>query len=124
MTTHRVVFSWDIDPQWQIETDLNRTSEVEVRFFSETPNRTRVELEHTAISIGTAKVGRLYARASAPKVAGRFISSASSRLLSKEANGTHSLHALDASTPVDACGSRTSRLDARMFDTEGDWVGS
>jgi uncharacterized protein YndB with AHSA1/START domain len=24
---HRVVFSWDIDPQWQIETDPNRTSE-------------------------------------------------------------------------------------------------
>lgn len=43
---HRLVFSWDIDPQWQIETDPNRTSEVEVRFFSETPHRTRVELEH------------------------------------------------------------------------------
>jgi uncharacterized protein YndB with AHSA1/START domain len=43
---HRVVFSWDIDPQWQIETDPNRTSEVEVRFVSEAPNRTRVELEH------------------------------------------------------------------------------
>lgn len=43
---HRVVFSWDIDPQWHIETDLNRTSEVEVRFVSETPQRTRVELEH------------------------------------------------------------------------------
>jgi uncharacterized protein YndB with AHSA1/START domain len=43
---HRVVFSWDIDSQWQIEKDPNRTSEVEVRFFSETPNRTRVELEH------------------------------------------------------------------------------
>ena len=43
---HRVVFSWDIDRQWQIETDLNRTSEVEVRFLSETPHRTRVELEH------------------------------------------------------------------------------
>jgi uncharacterized protein YndB with AHSA1/START domain len=43
---HRVVFSWDIDPQWQIETDPNRTSEVEVRFFSENPHRTRVELEH------------------------------------------------------------------------------
>jgi hypothetical protein len=40
------VFSWDINPQWQIETDLNRTSEVEVRFLSETPHRTRVELEH------------------------------------------------------------------------------
>jgi uncharacterized protein YndB with AHSA1/START domain len=43
---HRVVISWDINPQWQIETDLERTSEVEVRFVSESPERTRVELEH------------------------------------------------------------------------------
>jgi uncharacterized protein YndB with AHSA1/START domain len=42
----RVVFSWDISPQWRIETDLEKTSEVEVRFLSETPERTRVELEH------------------------------------------------------------------------------
>jgi uncharacterized protein YndB with AHSA1/START domain len=43
---HRVVFSWDISPRWQIETDPERTSEVEVLFAAETPERTRVVLEH------------------------------------------------------------------------------
>jgi uncharacterized protein YndB with AHSA1/START domain len=42
----RVVISWDISPQWQLETDLEKTSEVEVRFVSEAPDRTRVQLEH------------------------------------------------------------------------------
>jgi uncharacterized protein YndB with AHSA1/START domain len=45
----RVVFSWDIGPQWQIETDPARTSEVEVRFVPDGPDRTRVELEHRHI---------------------------------------------------------------------------
>jgi uncharacterized protein YndB with AHSA1/START domain len=43
---HRVLFSWDISPHWQLESDLARTSEVEVRFVAEAPDRTRVELEH------------------------------------------------------------------------------
>ena len=42
----RVVFSWDIGATWQVEPDPGRTSEVEVRFVAETPERTRVELEH------------------------------------------------------------------------------
>ena len=45
----RVVLSWDIDTQWQIESDPAKTSEVEVRFTAETPDRTRVELEHRNI---------------------------------------------------------------------------
>lgn len=46
---NRVVISWDISPQWQIETDPAKTSEVDVRFIAEAPNRTRVELEHRNI---------------------------------------------------------------------------
>jgi uncharacterized protein YndB with AHSA1/START domain len=42
----RVVISWDISPQWQIETDHEKTSEVEVLFTSEGPQRTRLDLEH------------------------------------------------------------------------------
>lgn len=45
----RVVFSWDIGPTWQLETNPENTSEVEVCFVSETPGRTRVELEHRNI---------------------------------------------------------------------------
>ena len=43
---HRVVLSWDISPRWGLETDPERTSEWEVRFHAESPERTRVELEH------------------------------------------------------------------------------
>lgn len=43
---NRVVLSWDLSPQFQPETDLEKTSEVEVRFIAESAERTRVELEH------------------------------------------------------------------------------
>jgi uncharacterized protein YndB with AHSA1/START domain len=42
----RLVFTWDISPSWEIETDPERTSEVEVHFVAESDSRTRVELEH------------------------------------------------------------------------------
>ncbi len=42
----RVVFSWDINLDWQLESDPEKTSEIEVRFTEQGPNRTLVELEH------------------------------------------------------------------------------
>jgi len=45
----RVVFSWDISLQWQLEADPSKTSEIEVRFVPEGDSRTRVELEHRNI---------------------------------------------------------------------------
>ena len=46
---NRVVFSWDISPQWTVETEPDNASEVEVTFVAETSERTRVELEHRHI---------------------------------------------------------------------------
>jgi uncharacterized protein YndB with AHSA1/START domain len=78
----RVVFSWDINPQWQIETDPEKASEVEVRFTAEGPQRTRVELEHRNLerhgpgweperdSVGGDQGWPLYLRRFAERVAG------------------------------------------------------
>jgi uncharacterized protein YndB with AHSA1/START domain len=43
---HRVVFSWQLNEEWQYFPELDRASEIEVRFFAETESSTRVELEH------------------------------------------------------------------------------
>lgn len=43
---NRVLLSWNITPQWQIETDPEKSSEWEVRFVAESADRTRVEIEH------------------------------------------------------------------------------
>ncbi len=42
----RVVFSWDINLQWQLETDPARTSEVDVTFTPNGDDQTHVVLIH------------------------------------------------------------------------------
>lgn len=42
----RFVFSWDIGPSWEVETDEAKTSEVEVTFTALSPDRTRVDIDH------------------------------------------------------------------------------
>jgi uncharacterized protein YndB with AHSA1/START domain len=42
----RVCFSWDINLQWQVETNPERRSEVEITFTELDPGRTRVVLTH------------------------------------------------------------------------------
>jgi uncharacterized protein YndB with AHSA1/START domain len=43
----RIVQSWDLSVDFSYDPKLN--TEVEVRFIAETPNRTRVELEHRCL---------------------------------------------------------------------------
>ena len=46
---HRFVISWDVSVQWRLETDPDKTSDVEVRFVELDGDHTRVELEHRNI---------------------------------------------------------------------------
>jgi len=41
-----VCFSWDISPDWQLETDPAKTSDIEVTFTPVGPTQTRVVLTH------------------------------------------------------------------------------
>ncbi|MDB5027694.1 MAG: hypothetical protein JWO66_1383 [Candidatus Eremiobacteraeota bacterium] len=43
----RLVLTWEISHDWQYDPSLK--TEVEVRFFPESPTRTRVELEHRGL---------------------------------------------------------------------------
>jgi uncharacterized protein YndB with AHSA1/START domain len=42
----RLVLSWAITPQWGVEPDPERASEIEITFEPEGPDATRVRLEH------------------------------------------------------------------------------
>ena len=46
---HRVLLAWQIDGRWEYDPDPAHGSEVEVRFVTEGPASTRVELEHRGI---------------------------------------------------------------------------
>lgn len=41
-----IVLAWDISPQWHVQTDPARASEVEIRFLATGEDTTRVVLEH------------------------------------------------------------------------------
>ena len=58
----RVLLSWDISPQWQIEDDPLKTSEWEVRFIAE-PRNAPGSRSSTAISTAMARAGKVSAMA-------------------------------------------------------------
>ncbi|RBP65094.1 activator of Hsp90 ATPase-like protein [Brevibacterium sanguinis] len=45
----RFVITWDLDTRWQLESNPDRTSEVEVVFTALDESRTRVTLEHRGL---------------------------------------------------------------------------
>jgi hypothetical protein len=44
-----VTFSWHLGPDWKFNPDLAKASDVAIRFTSEGPSTTFVELEHSGI---------------------------------------------------------------------------
>ncbi len=46
---HRIVLTWQITPDFAPEPDPAKASEVDVRFFAEDEQRTRVEIEHRSL---------------------------------------------------------------------------
>src|SRR4051812_8816796 len=66
----RVVFSWDISPRWQLETDPDNTSEVEVHFLPRGPGGPGSS-SSTASSTGTGRARRPSSTASTGTRAGR-----------------------------------------------------
>ena len=54
----RVVFSWDIGPTWQLESDPEQASEVEVTFIAEAPDRTSLYTRRIKLD-GAGKVAAL-----------------------------------------------------------------
>ena len=68
---NRLLISWDINLQWQIETDLEKTSEVEVRFIAE-GRRQPASSSSTATSTATATAGRGCVTRSARLTAGKL----------------------------------------------------
>ncbi|SRR5712691_1383821 len=47
----RILLGWHLGPEWKYDPDPARATEVEVRFISEGPSRTRVELEHRGFEV-------------------------------------------------------------------------
>jgi uncharacterized protein YndB with AHSA1/START domain len=46
---HRLVVTWQVNGRWQYDADPAHATEIEIRFTSAGPDRTRVELEHRYI---------------------------------------------------------------------------
>lgn len=47
---HRLLFSWQISPEREPVPDATKASEVELRFYEERPQSTRIEFEHRGFS--------------------------------------------------------------------------
>ena len=58
--------SWHLGPDWKFDPELAKASEIEIRFTSEGPLTTLVELEHSALERHGAGYQQLHAMLDSP----------------------------------------------------------
>jgi uncharacterized protein YndB with AHSA1/START domain len=63
---HQVVLSWYMSSDWTFEPDPARSSEIDVRFLAEAPDRTRLEYEHRHLERYREAAERMRAALEAP----------------------------------------------------------
>jgi uncharacterized protein YndB with AHSA1/START domain len=63
---HQVVLSWHMSSDWTFEPDPARSSEIDVRFLAEAPDRTRLEYEHRHLERYGEHAERMHAGLDAP----------------------------------------------------------
>lgn len=62
----RVTLSWNLGVDFQYDPDMAKASEVEIRFYSEGPKKSRVELEHRHLERHGENYGQLQASVDSP----------------------------------------------------------
>ncbi len=63
---HRLVISWHLGPDWTFDPEIQRASEVEVKFSSEAAGSTRVEFTHRHLDRHGVNHGKLRAEIDSP----------------------------------------------------------
>ena len=66
---HQIVLSWYVGSDWTFEPDLAKSSEIDIRFLAEAPDRTRLEYAHTHLERYGEHAERMRAGLDAPNAA-------------------------------------------------------
>jgi len=66
---HQIVLSWYMSSDWTFEPDPARSSEIDIRFLAEAPDRTRLEYEHRHLERYGERAERMRVGLEAPNAA-------------------------------------------------------
>lgn len=70
---NRVTFSWHLGPDWKFNPDLEKASEVQIRFTAFGPSSTQVDLEHSKLERHGEGYEQLYTMLDSPNAWSRTL---------------------------------------------------